>query len=77
MAADQAEAALAEPSARPFDLTGRPMKGWLLGDLAGMLRTRTYAAGSTGAWPMPARRRPSSRASHHPLGSRHPRTWQG
>jgi hypothetical protein len=24
--------ALAEPGARPFDLTGRPMKGWLLVD---------------------------------------------
>jgi hypothetical protein len=35
LAADQAEAALAEPGARPFDLTGRPMKGWLLGDPSG------------------------------------------
>lgn len=26
---DEAEAALAEPGARPFDYTGRPMKGWL------------------------------------------------
>jgi hypothetical protein len=26
----QREAALVEPGARPFDLTGRPMKGWLL-----------------------------------------------
>jgi hypothetical protein len=32
VAADQVEAALAEPGARPFDLTGRPMKGWLLVD---------------------------------------------
>jgi len=30
VAADTAEAALAEPGVRPFDLTGRPMKGWLL-----------------------------------------------
>jgi TfoX/Sxy family transcriptional regulator of competence genes len=30
VAADQAEAALEEPGARPFDMTGRPMKGWLL-----------------------------------------------
>jgi TfoX/Sxy family transcriptional regulator of competence genes len=26
---DDAEAMLAEPGARPFDFTGRPMKGWL------------------------------------------------
>jgi TfoX/Sxy family transcriptional regulator of competence genes len=30
VAADQADAALEEPGARPFDMTGRPMKGWLL-----------------------------------------------
>ena len=30
VAADTADAALAEPGVRPFDLTGRPMKGWLL-----------------------------------------------
>lgn len=30
VAAERADAALAEPDARPFDLTGRPMKGWLL-----------------------------------------------
>ena len=30
VAADQAETALEEPGARPFDMTGRPMKGWLL-----------------------------------------------
>lgn len=28
--ADDAEAALAEPNTRPFDVTGRAMKGWLL-----------------------------------------------
>ena len=32
VAADTAEAALAEPGVRPFDLTGRPMTGWLLVD---------------------------------------------
>ena len=26
---DEHQAALAEPGARPFDFTGRPMKGWL------------------------------------------------
>ena len=30
VAADAADAALREPGARPFDMTGRPMKGWLL-----------------------------------------------
>jgi TfoX/Sxy family transcriptional regulator of competence genes len=35
VAADMAEAALAEQGARPFDLTGRPMKGWLLVDADG------------------------------------------
>jgi hypothetical protein len=29
IAADAADAALQEPGARPFDLTGRPMQGWL------------------------------------------------
>jgi len=29
VADDTADAALEEPGARPFDLTGRPMKGWL------------------------------------------------
>jgi TfoX/Sxy family transcriptional regulator of competence genes len=32
---DEQEALLAEPGARPFDLTGRPMKGWLLVDATG------------------------------------------
>ena len=27
---DEIEAALAEPGVRPFDLSGRPMRGWLL-----------------------------------------------
>jgi TfoX/Sxy family transcriptional regulator of competence genes len=31
----QQERLLAEPGARVFDLTGRPMKGWLLVDPAG------------------------------------------
>jgi hypothetical protein len=30
LAADATDAALAEPGTRPFDLTGRPMKGWIL-----------------------------------------------
>jgi TfoX/Sxy family transcriptional regulator of competence genes len=35
VAPDTAEAALGEPGARPFDMTGRPMKGWLLVDADG------------------------------------------
>jgi hypothetical protein len=35
VAADAAEATLREPGTRPFDLTGRPMKGWLLVDADG------------------------------------------
>ena len=30
LAADAAESVQDEPGVRPFDLTGRPMKGWLL-----------------------------------------------
>jgi TfoX/Sxy family transcriptional regulator of competence genes len=29
---EEAEAALAEPGVRPFDVTGRPMRGWVLVD---------------------------------------------
>ena len=32
----QQDALLAEPGARPFDLTGRPMKGWLVVDAGGL-----------------------------------------
>jgi hypothetical protein len=35
VAAEKAEAALGEPGTRPFDLTGRPMQGWLLVALDG------------------------------------------
>jgi TfoX/Sxy family transcriptional regulator of competence genes len=34
------EALLAEPGARPFDMTGRPMKGWLLVDPSGQADDR-------------------------------------
>jgi hypothetical protein len=30
LAADAAQSVQGEPGVRPFDLTGRPMKGWLL-----------------------------------------------
>jgi TfoX/Sxy family transcriptional regulator of competence genes len=33
---DDTDAALAEPGARVFDMTGRPMKGWLLVDADGV-----------------------------------------
>jgi len=32
IAAEEADATLAEPGAGPFGLTGRPMEGWLLVD---------------------------------------------
>jgi hypothetical protein len=32
----QAEQALSQPHIRPFDLTGRPMKGWVLVQPAGL-----------------------------------------
>jgi hypothetical protein len=35
VAAEVADAAQDEPGTRPFDLTGRPMKGWLLVDPGG------------------------------------------
>jgi TfoX/Sxy family transcriptional regulator of competence genes len=35
VAAEKADAALGEPGARPFDLTSRPMQGWLLVDADG------------------------------------------
>ncbi|MER6791891.1 TfoX/Sxy family protein [Amycolatopsis mediterranei] len=34
--ADEGEDALAEPGARPADMAGRPMKGWLLVDPPGL-----------------------------------------
>lgn len=34
--AEEHEAALGEPGARVFDMTGRPMKGWLVVDAAAL-----------------------------------------
>ena len=34
--ADGEAEALADPHARPFDMTGRPMKGWILVERAGI-----------------------------------------
>jgi TfoX/Sxy family transcriptional regulator of competence genes len=36
IAPESTDAALKEPGARPFDITGRPMKGWLLVGGAGL-----------------------------------------
>jgi len=36
LAAEDADAALAEPNVRVFDITGRPMTGWVLVGPAGM-----------------------------------------
>lgn len=36
LGAEAGEAALSEPHARPMDVTGRPMKGWVTVDLEGL-----------------------------------------
>ncbi|HEV2669861.1 MAG TPA: TfoX/Sxy family protein [Gemmatimonadales bacterium] len=36
LAPEETDAALAQPHTRRFDLTGRPMKGWILVDPAGL-----------------------------------------
>jgi TfoX N-terminal domain len=36
LAPDETDAALAQPHTRRFDLTGRPMKGWILVEPAGL-----------------------------------------
>ena len=36
LAPEQTDAALAQPHTRHFDLTGRPMKGWILVEQAGL-----------------------------------------
>jgi TfoX/Sxy family transcriptional regulator of competence genes len=39
----ETDAALKEPGARPFDVTGRPMKGWLMVGGAGIKDERSLA----------------------------------
>jgi hypothetical protein len=41
---DASDAALARPHTRPFDMTGRPMKGWILVAPEGVLTNRQLAA---------------------------------
>jgi hypothetical protein len=41
---DASDAALARPHTRPFDMTGRPMKGWILVALEGVRTKRQLAA---------------------------------
>jgi len=36
LAPDETDAAFKQPHTRPFDLTGRPMKGWILVEPAGL-----------------------------------------
>lgn len=36
LAAEETDAALSQPHTRRFDLTGRPMKGWILVEPAGL-----------------------------------------
>jgi TfoX/Sxy family transcriptional regulator of competence genes len=44
IAPDETDAALAEPGTRPFDITGRPMKGWLIIGGAAIARPQELAA---------------------------------
>ena len=44
MAPAAIEQALAEPGTRPFDMTGRPMKGWLFVGAQGQRDEATFAA---------------------------------
>jgi TfoX/Sxy family transcriptional regulator of competence genes len=41
---DASDDALARPHARPFDMTGRPMKGWILVAPEGLTEERDLAA---------------------------------
>jgi hypothetical protein len=41
---DQTEQALSDPHARPFDMSGRPMKGWILVKPAGVETDEALAA---------------------------------
>jgi TfoX/Sxy family transcriptional regulator of competence genes len=41
---DASDDALARPHARPFDMTGRPMKGWILVASEGVAEERDLAA---------------------------------
>jgi len=43
VAPDRSDAALAEPGTRPFDITGRPMRGWLLVGGAGIAHAESFA----------------------------------
>lgn len=43
LAPEEAEAALKEPGARVFDITGRPMKGWLMVGGAGVEQSSSLA----------------------------------
>ena len=44
LAVDDAAGALKEPGTRPFDMTGRPMKGWLFVGAQGQRDETTFAA---------------------------------
>ena len=64
VAADAAEAALREPGTRPFDMTGRPMKGWLLVDADGHAEDDDLRRWVDRGLAYATRYRPSNRASH-------------
>lgn len=50
LGAEQAAAALQEPHARPFDVTGRPMKGWVVIEPDGLENDRDLARWIERAW---------------------------
>ncbi|HTE68353.1 MAG TPA: TfoX/Sxy family protein, partial [Actinomycetes bacterium] len=70
VAADAADAALGEPGARSFDLTGRPMKGWLLVDADGHAEDDGLCRWVDRASPTPVRCRPSNASATSPMCTR-------
>ena len=64
VAAEEADAALGEPGTRPIDLTGQPMKGWLLVGPDGHTEDEDLHRWVDRVSPMPAVCRRSNRASH-------------
>jgi len=63
LAPEATDAALAQPHTRRFDLTGRPMKGWILVEQAGLKPTRSSANGCRWLRNTPVHFRRSDRAA--------------
>jgi TfoX/Sxy family transcriptional regulator of competence genes len=49
LGSEQAEQALTQPHVRAFDITGRPMRGWVMVDVEGLDRDRQLADWIEGA----------------------------